>query len=84
VGDLLWDSGTPAHRNNQVMDIDTVIEKELGDGWVRAGRYAIQRGRFFISAAMVRGQWNFLLAEGDRIVTSGSAAKCKAEAARLG
>lgn len=70
--------------NTQVMDIDDVIERELGDGWVRAGRYAIQRGRFYISAAMVRGQWNFLLANGDTIVTSGSAAKCKAEAARLG
>lgn len=70
--------------NTQVMDIDDVIERELGDGWARAGRYAIQRGQFFISAAKVHGQWNFLLAHGNQIVTSGSCAKCKAEAARLG
>lgn len=65
------------------MNLKEAISQHAVDGWVRAGDYAVQKGRMCISVALVSGRPHYLLADGDAIVVgSFDAQKCKDSALR--
>jgi hypothetical protein len=65
------------------MNLKLAISEHAVDGWVRAGDYAVQKGRLCISVACVHDKPHYLLADGDELVMgSFDAQQCKAAAER--